>query len=471
MPGIFAISVLCAQIVHSTSRKEAAIYGYLFGLGLYLSTTYWISFGMSVYHEQLWWIIPLVFLGIPASMAVFYSLLSIFTWHFKHFILFHSIFCIAWILLEWLMSWLFTGFPWILMGYTFSISTILIQSSSIFGILGLSFIATYIGSTIYSSKMISIRIIVSMIMIIYAVFYGIYRLHKYPTVLSQLKVRIVQPSITQRSKWDPHTFWKNLDQHVTMSNYLGDPDIILWSESAVTVPYYYPPVLSTLGSVFTKQNQILLLGGINDNNMRGNRYKIYSSLIALDNNKKLKFDYHKSRLVPFGEYVPFATYLPIQKITYGKVDYTPGQRSILYLDSLNLYIQPLICYEAIFSEEVRIKNNKTDLIVNITNDGWYGNSSGPYQHFEISKMRAIENGLPMIRAGNNGISAIIDPVGRVLKKLNLNEVTTIDYLIPLKLSLPTIFSTYGQGTVIIFSLFIIVVQQTIIQLYYWFIRL
>ena len=122
----------------------------------------------------------------------------------------------------------------------------------------------------------------------------------------------------------------------------------------------------------------------------------------------------------------------------------------------------MICYESIFSSEVRLENLNADLIVNITNDAWYGNSSGPYQHFEISKMRSVENGLPMIRAGNNGISAIIDPVGRVVKRLDLNQIDIIDGLIPLKLLLPTIYSEYGQITVLAWVLVIFMLQLVVI---------
>ena len=138
---------------------------------------------------------------------------------------------------------------------------------------------------------------------------------------------------------------------------------------------------------------------------------------------------------------------------------------------MNLHIQPLVCYESIFSEEVRIMNSEADLIVNITNDAWYGNSSGPYQHFEISKMRAIENGLPMIRAGNNGISAIIDPVGRVLRMLDLNKIDIIDDFIPLKLLFPTYFSKYGQTTVLAWVIAILMLQLTVMLLYSWSIKL
>ena len=471
LPGLFALSFLCAQIANASSRKDAAAYGYLFGLGLYLSTIYWIAFGVSVYIEQFWWAIPFALFGLPAFMAIFYGLFSIFVWQFRKYNLFHFIFCISWLFIEWLISWLFTGLPWTLIGYSLSVSNILIQASSIFGILGLSFAVIYVGSSFYSKEMIWIRITVSLFIVAVIVCYGFARLRDNPTELSEVKVRIVQPSIPQNAKWEPQTFWQNLDKQVEMSSREGEPDIIVWSEAALTVPYYYKPVFNTLKSVFTKEDQILLSGGINDNKVQDENYEIYSSLIALDDSGKIQFDYHKAHLVPFGEYIPFSKYLPLQKITYGTVDYTPGEREILYLNSLNLYIKPLVCYESIFSEEVRIMNSEADLIVNITNDAWYGNSSGPYQHFEISKMRAIENGLPMIRAGNNGISAIIDPVGRVLRMLDLNKIDVIDDFIPLKLLFPTLFSEYGQITVLAWVIAILMLQLTVMLLYFWSIKL
>jgi len=471
LPGIFAVSFLCAQIVAANSRKNALIHGYLFGLGLYLSTIYWIAFGVSVYIEQFWWAIPFALFGLPAFIALFYGALSAFVWQFRASKLFHFIFCITWLYVEWLVSWIFTGLPWSSLGYSFAISDILVQASSVFGILGLSFAAVYIGSSLYSKNMLSVRIIVSLSIIIAIIYYGVQRLDENPTELSEVKIRIVQPSISQIAKWDLDVFWKNLYQQIAMSNQDGDPDIILWSEAALTAPYYYKPVYQALLSVFTKDDQVLLSGGVNDNRKQDDDYEVYSSLIALDDQGKLQFDYHKTHLVPFGEYIPFSKYLPLKKITHGMVDYTPGKREILYLEPLNLYIQPLVCYESIFSEEVRVSNSEADLMVNITNDAWYGKSSGPYQHFQISRMRAIENGLPMIRAGNNGISAIIDPVGRVLKKLDLDQIGIIDGLIPLKLLLPTIYSEYGISSLFIWVAAILVLQLITMFMYFWLFKL
>ena len=275
LPGIFALSFLCAQISKASSRKDAAAYGYLFGLGLYLSTIYWIAFGVSVYIEQFWWVIPFALFGLPAFMAIFYSLFSIFVWQFRKYTLFIFIFCISWLFIEWLISWLFTGLPWTLIGYSLSVSNVLIQASSIFGILGLSFAVIYVGSSLYSKKMLWIRITVSLLIITAVVYYGFSRLQENPTELSEVKVRIVQPSIPQNAKWDPQTFWQNLDKQVEMSSQEGAPDIIVWSEAALTVPYYYKPVFNTLKSVFTKEDQILLSGGINDNKIEDENYEIY----------------------------------------------------------------------------------------------------------------------------------------------------------------------------------------------------
>ncbi len=469
-PGIFMLSMLCTQIADSDTRKQAAGFGYLFGFGFFLSTLYWISFGVSVYIEEFWWAIPFALFGLPAFLALFTALHGAVVWQFKNSYLYHFFFCCVWLFVEWLMSWIFTGLPWGMLGYAFSISDMLIQSASVFGILGLSFAALYIGSSLFSKNMLVPRVIIAGILFIMMMVFGYERLEENPTEFSELKIRVVQPSIQQIAKWDPAEFWKNLDAQVVLSQGNGDPDIIVWSEAALTVPYYYKPVHNSLMSVFTKNDQLLLAGGVNDNAKQDDEYEIYTSLITINSDGKLLFDYHKSHLVPFGEYMPLANYLPIKKLTPGIVDYTPGNREIMYLKPFNLYIHPLICYESIFAEEVRISNSEVDVMVNVTNDAWYGKSSGPYQHFEISRMRSIENGLPMIRAANNGISAIIDPLGRVLGRLELNQIGVLDEYMPLKLLLPTIYSEWGNMALFFWVFFVLILQLMITLLYLRFFK-
>ena len=461
LPGIFMLSVLCAQVASTKSSKQAAIFGYLFGFGFFLSTLYWIAFGVSVYIEQFWWAIPFALLGLPAFIALFVSAQAAISWQFRKSRFYHFLFCCIWLLMEWVISWIFTGLPWAALGYTLSISNILMQSASIFGVIGLSFVVVYIGSSLYGKNQLSIRLIVALIICIAMIIFGYKRLEQNPTEFSTIKARIVQASIPQTEKWSVEEFWKNLYKHIELSQKDGSPDIIVWSEAALTAPYYYKPIHDSLMSAFTKKDQILLSGGVNDNDKQGDDLELYSSLIALNNDGELIFDYHKSHLVPFGEYMPLATYLPVKKLTPGIIDYTPGKRETMYLKQFNLHIHPMICYESIFSSEVRLENLNADLIVNITNDAWYGNSSGPYQHFEISRMRSVENGLPMIRSANNGISAIIDPLGRVIKQLELNKVDAIDGYIPLKTPLPTTYSKLGE-TNLLFLITLIITLQSIV---------
>ncbi|KJV95054.1 apolipoprotein N-acyltransferase [Rickettsia amblyommatis str. Darkwater] len=156
--------------------------------------------------------------------------------------------------------------------------------------------------------------------------------------------------------------------------------------------------------------------------------------------------------------MPLKKILPFKKLTYGLIDYKEGNGGLVYLEKYNLKIKPLICYESIFPDFVQTNNEIADVIINITNDAWYGKSSGPYQHFHISRSRAVENGLPMIRVANNGISAIVDPFGRTIKKLNLNEINYTQGLIPKKLISPTIFSQFGNVTILLLIVFILLIN-------------
>jgi len=457
IPGIFMISVLCRQIQSANNGLQALKYGYFFGFGYFLSSLYWIAFALLVYIEQFWWAFPFALFGLPLFMSIFIALVAVISWRFRDYSYYHMVFCLMWIFFEWLSSWIFTGLPWSLIGYSLAFSDLLLQSASIFGIFGLSFFVVYIGSSFYAYKQRALskphfwhsKITTSLILIISMVAFGYIRLSDNPTKFSEVKVRLVQPSVEQKAKWDPEIFWENLDRHIELSRQQGDPDLIIWSEAAITAPYHYKPIMAALKMAFTKKGQILISGGVSSAEEGETNAPIYSSLIALDGNGVALFDYHKSHLVPFGEYMPLKNILPLKKITHGFEDYTQGIRQTVYLPSLNLTIQPMICYEAIFPFEVIISNKQADLIINISNDSWYGNSSGPYQHFHISRIRAIENGLPMIRVANNGISAVIDPLGRVVGSLKLQQVGILDEKIPLKVNFETIFSEIGYLSIMV----------------------
>lgn len=294
--------------------------------------------------------------------------------------------------------------------------------------------------------------------------YGYLRLEHNPTNLSNIKVRLVQPSIPQIAKWEIEQLWSNLDSHIELSSAAGNPDLIVWSEAAMVSSHKHPVIKAKLLNLLSSTNSILITGGITDNNKLGDELQLYTALYAIDKNGSLLFEYHKSHLVPFGEYIPFKSILPLKKITHGFLDYTQGDGRPVKLEQLNLSIKAQICYESIFFSEARISNKEADVIINVTNDAWYGRSSGPYQHLHISRMRSVENGVPMIRVANNGITAIIDPVGRIISKLKLDEVNYIDGKIPSKLTTETIYSKFGSISIII-AMFLIIVIQYLIKVF------
>jgi len=462
IPALFTLSYLCYLIQKSENWQEAAKFGYLFGFGHFLSGIYWISIGVSVYIADFWWAIPFALFGLPLVLAFFISASSAASFFYRNSKYYQFIFCLFWVLFEWVRSWIFTGLPWNLIGYAFSFSDILIQPLSIIGIYGLSFIVIYISTSFYpfftkQFNQLKILLFTSTIILTVIIIYGTIRLNNYPTNFTDIKVRLVQPSIPQPEKWNEEEFWHNLMLHINLSENSEPTDLIIWSEAALVVPEYIPQVKSELLKMLNSTNAILITGGISDNNKHGEEFELYTAMYAIAKNGHKLFEYHKSHLVPFGEYMPLKKILPFKKLTHGLIDYKEGSGGLVYLDKYNLKIKPLICYESIFPDFVRTNNEIADVIINVTNDAWYGKSSGPYQHFYISKSRAVENGLPMIRVANNGISAIIDPLGRVIEKLDLNEINYINGLIPKKLNFPTIFSKFGNIAIlsIIFCIFLI----------------
>ncbi len=495
IPALLTLSYLCYLVQKSKSWQEAAILGYIFGFGHFLSSIYWISIGVSVDISDFWWAIPFALFGLPIILAFFISASCTCSFFARNSKYYHFIFCLYWVLFEWVRSWILTGLPWNLIGYALSFSDILIQPLSIIGIYGLSFIVIYISTAFFpfftkQFEQLKVLLLTSIITLTVIITYGSIRLNSNQANFTDIKVRLVQPSIPQTNKWNEEELWHNLMLHINLSknaeplvNSVGleykergakpinnrratrdivsnskSIDLVIWSEAALVVPYDIPAVKAELLGLLNSVDAILITGGISDNKKQGEDFEVYTAMYALEKNGDKLFEYHKSHLVPFGEYMPLKKILPFKKLTHGFIDYTEGNGGLVYLDKYNLKIKPLICYESIFPDFARTNNETADVIINVTNDAWYGKSSGPYQHFHISRSRTIENGLPMVRVANNGISAIIDPLGRVIKKLDLNEANYIDGLIPEKLNSPTVFSIFGNITILLITFFMFLVN-------------
>ncbi len=452
-PLLFLIAFLAYLIKNAESAKVAAAYGFWFGFGFCISSLYWISIGVSVYINDFWWAIPFAFFGLPLFLSIFITFQSTISWYFRnsqYYILFFSIF---WVIFELLRSFLFTGFPWNLLGYSLAFSDYLLQPFSIFGTYGMSFIVVFLSAhaiSLIEQKYVARYILFLALSLSIIFVFGYIRLKNHPTKFYDIKLRLVQANIPQSDKWDNDLFWSNLESHVELSRVNPEvhPNIILWSEAAVVAPYTIPQVRRLIESAIIYPDSFLITGGITYVNK-----KLFSSLYSIDQRGDILFEYHKSHLIPFGEYTPLKHIIPfIKKLTPGTIDYSPGTMGqIVYLPQFSLKIRPLICYEVIFPRESITKD--ADVIVNLTNDTWYGNSTGPYQHFQMARMRAVENGIPLVRVANSGISAIIDPLGRIISKSKLSHTIVLDNYLPQKLKQKTYYVKFQEFTSLVLLLY------------------
>lgn len=457
--ALISIAVFIYIIEFSESKLDAFKTGYIFGFSYFVCNLYWISIGVSVYFDQFWWAIPFALFGLPLFLAIYFGFVACVYFAFRETKLKILLFSCIWIIAELLRSYLFTGFPWSLVAYSFANSLNIIQITSLFGcyFLGALIIVTF-GSLYYllskEYKYFSYLLILLIFIWGAIYFYGVNRVNNNPTEYTNLKFRLVQPSIKQSDKWTIDRFWQNFETHEFLSlKNIGEfnPDFIVWPEAAVTAEPFYVQVNNALKLVVSSSDAILITGGVTNNLAKKDRKsdKYYASIYAVNHDGKLLFDYHKSHLVPFGEYVPFS--LPFKKLTPGSTAFTAGTAGFnVNIDRYNLNIRPLLCYEIIFPDQVRMSNKDADLFLNLTNDAYYGDSSGPYQHFYTSRMRSVENGLPQLRVANNGISGVFDSVGRIISSTNLNEITYIDTYLPTKLSTETNFAIFGNKFVYLY---------------------
>jgi len=278
---------------------------------------------------------------------------------------------------------------------------------------------------------------------------GSLRLQAHPTVLlDDVVVRLVQPAIAQEDKWQSTLFGSHFATQIalTLTQPAGEePDLVIWPEAAV--PYSLlrdPATLAQLAAAAPSEG-FLLTGAVRADPDENGALRPWNSLLAVGRDGLVDF-YDKHHLVPFGEYVPLRGMLPIDKITPGATDFAAGPGpGVMTLGNLPSF-GPLVCYEVIFSDEIIGDDGRPQWLLNITNDGWYGRSSGPYQHFQAARLRAVEQGLPMVRVANTGISGVIDGAGRVLASLPLEHRGVLDAALPAALVAPTPYSRWGNWT-------------------------
>ncbi|MES2676974.1 MAG: apolipoprotein N-acyltransferase [Pseudomonadota bacterium] len=478
--GLFMLSNYCKN------NKQSFWMGWCFGFGQFVFGLYWISISLFVDISRFFWLLPFALFLIPAVLAIYIGLVflavnfiakkfAITSWR-KILLL-----AVIWVLFEYLRSILFTGFPWNLLGYSFLFSTSLSQAAAIVGVYGLSLIAVIFycsGALFFQIRNQKIKFIVDQnsqpflasVAVIIGLMWlvGFYRLNNFQAKLyPNATFRLVQPAVRQEDKWNPDYRYNAFLENIRMSHKAGFENVnyVIWSESAV--PYVINPLtsyglLGDIASAAPKDGFVItgaLRAEFKDNNRDIN--KIWNTIFMVSDQAQVSDNYDKNHLVPFGEYVPFADQFSfISKITDGAVNFSSGEGfKTIKLNSKTPSFSPLVCYEAIFPDNIIDKTNPPKFLLNLTNDAWFGSSSGPYQHFDMVKMRAIEYGMPVIRVANSGISGLIDPVGQVVAAIPLNQKGIIDVM--LMENLPkTIYLKFGDKIVFWLALTLVAIALT-----------
>lgn len=432
-------------LTEAANRKQAFLRGWLFGAGFCLGGLFWVTHALFVDLAAWWWIIPLALFGIPAVLSVYTGLLGLAVFQvLKYSTRSGGVFAFAalWCIMEYLRGILFTGFPWNLSGYAWTHSLAVLQNLSWAGIYGLSAL-TVISAMMpafaflqISKRGIRAALAVSVVLPLALWGWGTFRLAQAGDTQfhDAVMLRVVQPNIPQHEKWMTEKQAENFQKLLTLSYGENPADIIIWPETALTADIDAFPAVGTALRNNLPADAVLMTGNIFSRLNEQGKENYYNSLLVLDIRTGEKAQYPKSHLVPFGEYVPFRRFFSVAALgalLSGFEDFQAGDGPYTAEDFGVPAFSPLICYEVIFPGRVTSADQERPAwLLNVTNDGWYGNSPGPYQHFAFSRARAIEEGLPLIRAANTGISAVIDPYGHVLKAVDLGETGVIDLALP-----------------------------------------
>ena len=475
LPPVYLLPALLVSfpglvwLLDGVERSRTAFsLGWWFGLGHFVTGIYWIALALLTDPERYGWMIPFAVVGLSAILAVFPG--------FAAWGVFQSrvkgpgrvvVLALAWTAAEWLRGHIFSGLPWNLIGTVWTISDTMIQLAALTGVWGLSLLTVMCASSpaLLADKSESgevkidwlhlapVLIAAAALEVVWAG--GAIRLAgaETPTV-PDVSLRLVQPNIIQNHKWLPDLREAHLRKHLSLtSSQVKDPFVasapaattyVIWPETAAPFFLDFNTTVRFRIAAVTPPGGLVITGMPRATPPDVYPQQVWNSIAAVDSQGVVSGTYDKFHLVPFGEYVPLRSVLPLNKITSGGIDFSagPGPRT-MRLPGLPPF-SPLICYEVIFPGNVIDAKDPPQWILNVTNDGWFGLSSGPYQHFASARLRAVEEGLPLVRAANTGISAVIDSYGRVVASLGLGSEGIIDSPLPQALSGSTVYGRFGD---------------------------
>ncbi len=483
---MMSLPILLLLSMNSGTVKDAFKFGYIFGLGHFFAGLYWIGNSFAVEPDIPNWAGFIMVALLASYLALFIGIVcgAAKYIHRNHTLKTHLIniilsFVTLWSIAEWLRGHLFTGFPWNLSGYIWGFSDIMLQSTAVWGIHGLSLITLiicFIPLVMLKKKYVITAPIFGVIILCGLIYYGYSRLDVEVENIEGVNLRIVQPNIKQQDKWSYENWGKNLVNYMDESEDDGSEGVthVIWPETAVIYSLSEEPFRRQLIAQILDEGEALITG-YPRRQKSSSGTKIFNSMIAINDKGETIGGYDKSHLVPFGEYIPnfirnILVPLGVGEIFTGGQDYSEGDGlKTIKIDGLPPF-SLVICYEIIFPGEVVNRINRPDWILNITNDAWYGESSGPYQHLLQSQVRAIEEGLPVVRSAGTGISAIIGPYGRIIDEIPLNSRGVINGKLPMKLASDTIYSNFREWIFICINVMFIILNVTLVMRNKWLSR-
>ena len=451
-----AFPVLLWQIAGCTAKRQAFALGWCFGFGFFVAGLYWIANALTVDTARFWWLMPLAAVGLPALLALFTALtvLAVHLLRLRGLALTLG-FALFWLIAEYLRGHILTGFPWNLLGYAWAMpaggADAMLQLAALTGIYGLSLVTVLAACLPAVRSRRAMAAAVALLVLVWGG--GAVRLAGAPAVddpalrVEGVLLRLVQANIPQREKWAGLNPRGHLIRHLELS---ARPvpgaalTHVLWPETAVAYLLNEDIQARALIGRVAPDGGAVLTGAIRVERAPGEPPRYWNSLHAIGPGGLVQATYDKAHLVPFGEYVPLRQIFGFLPAVATSLDFQrgPGPRSI-QVPGLPP-VSPLICYEAIFPGAVADPDNRPGWLLNVTNDGWYGYSTGPFQHFQIARLRAVEEGLPLVRVANTGISGVVDPYGRVVARLGLEEAGFLDAPLPAALA-PTPYARWGDA--------------------------
>ena len=466
----FPLFLVLLETGRRTGWRSGFGLGWGFGLGYFAVAFHWIGYAFFVDASTYLWMMPFMLGILSGGMAIYWGLTALLARRFggsglQLALTFSALLAIA----EWLRGHLFTGFPWAVPGLLVDGMGGVAQAASVIGMTGLTLLVVLWASLPYvfiRPGRLRLKLAgVAILLLLPALWgWGDMRLSRAgDAMMPGIAIRIVQPNLPQEEKWREDNARQIFDDLEQMSSVptpeqpdgIGGITHVIWPESAVPFLIDESAVAKSELKPLLGGRTTLVTGAVRvDRKGEGQEPDAHNSIIVFDGNAEPVLHYDKWRLVPGGEFLPLAWLLKplgFQQVvqTPGSFVPGPGPRTVTLPGGLRVGLT--ICYEAIFPERLVDEANRPEAIINVTNDGWFGRSTGPWHHLAQARLRAIEQGLPMIRAANTGISAIIDPYGRTLRMLPLMEKGVIDS--PLPVAIPaTPYVRFGDFGLLILTI-------------------